>query len=74
MTQRRGVEGLGVVWKKNFLNVVFEQVKMAVDEGLSKIKRSKSNNYPISFLYYNGSSLCEIFYRFLRVWDYAAWR
>jgi hypothetical protein len=59
MTQRRGVEGLGVAW--NFLSVVLEQAKMAVDEGLSNVKHSKSSNNPISFLDYDGPSLCEIF-------------
>jgi hypothetical protein len=41
--------------------VVFEQAKMAVDEGISKVKHSKSSNHPISFLYYNDSSLYGIF-------------
>jgi hypothetical protein len=50
MTQRRGVEGLGVVW--NFLSVVFKQAKMAEDEGLSMVKYSKSSNHPISFLHF----------------------
>jgi hypothetical protein len=46
--------------------VVFEQAKMAEDEGLSMVKHSKSSNHPISFLHYNGSSLCEIFIGFSR--------
>jgi hypothetical protein len=46
--------------------VVFEQAKMAVDEGLSKVKHSKSSNHPISVLYYNDSSSYEIFIGFFR--------
>ena len=50
---RRGVEIC--------LGVVFEQAKMAVDEGISKVQHSKSSNHLISFLYYNDSSLYGIF-------------